>query len=325
MRTTSVLSAAALCLVSACADQIPVEPTTAALRAVAVGPASTFTDQVSIVDPSIADLRAQLGLEEGDFVVASVELLYDMYAVQDPPPTLILANDRVRLTPPQWVPNDPRRGGRADLNWGYLAFNPIGAGMRDASTGSVRAATPQELEARIVEGMAAWQSQSCRRTPLTRVMPGAAAPDIIQVGWVPKQIFPLFNNPGVLGVTITSWYVNNLVEKIPTDIDGNGRPDIARAEIVYNAHRIWSDNGPVGTIDFFSVIAHESGHAFGLNHFGKVFVAKKNVQYVNGVPQVSLEDIQYAPKALMNAIYITGRSEIAGTDHATFCGLWGEE
>ena len=40
-------------------------------------------------------------------------------------------------------------------------------------------------------------------------------------------------------------------------------------------------------------------------------------------PTVSqIADIKYAPKALMNAVYVTGREEIAGTDVSSFCAVW---
>lgn len=325
MRSTKVVSAAALCLVSACADNIPVQPTTAALSAFSASAAAKADDaEITIVDPSIANIRSQLGLPEGNHVVARVELLYDMYAAHEAPATLILANDRVRLTVPQWVQNDPRRGGHSGLTWGYLGFNPVGVGFFDPATGAVRAATPGEVESRVVEAMGAWQDRPCFNAPLVRRFPGEAMPDIIHVGWLSKDFFPLFQNPGILGVTITSWFVNNLQEQIPTDIDGNGRPDIAVTEIVYNAHRVWSNNGPLGSIDLFTVIAHESGHAFGLNHFGKVFVNGKRVTYnEQGQPVIDVDDIKYAPKALMNAVYVTGRTDILGTDNGGFCSIWG--
>ena len=330
MRSTKVVSAAALCLVSACADKIPVQPTTAAPSAFSASAASIDEGQVTIVDPAIADIQADLEWPEPgeDMAVASVELLHDMQAAHDAPATLILANDRLREWPAgQWVPNDPRRGGRSGVTWGYVGFNPIGVGKYDPAVPNlVRAATPAELTARIVEGMSAWESRQCSSAPITRLFPGGpGVPDIFQVGWVPRTVVPLFQNAGVLGLARTFIFVNP-VTRIPTDIDGNGLPDLARVELYYNAHRIWSDNGPLGTIDMYSVIAHESGHAFGLNHFGKVFVLRKDVTYnQNGQPVIDVKNIKYAPKALMNAVYISGRSELAGIDNSIFCQIWANQ
>ena len=328
MRSPSVLSAAALCLVSACADTIPVQPTTGALRAHSASAAAMDDGQVTIVDPTIADIAAndEWPAPAEDMAVASVELLHDMQALHEAPATLILANDRLRLLPSgQWVASDPRRGGRNGVTWGYVAFNPIGVGKFDPVLNRVRAATPAELTERIVEGMSAWDSRQCSSAPITRIFPGGpAVPDIFQVGWVPRTVMPLFQNAAVLGLARTFIFVDP-VTKIPTDIDGNGLPDLARVEIYYNAHRIWSDNGPIGSIDMYSVIAHESGHALGLNHFGKVFVTRKNVSYTEaGQPIIDIKDIKYAPKALMNAVYIMGRTDIMGTDHSAFCQIWAD-
>ncbi len=64
-------------------------------------------------------------------------------------------------------------------------------------------------------------------------------------------------------------------------------------------------------------MTHETGHALGLGHFGKVFVTKHAA-----ADGIQIADIKYAPYAIMNAIYVTGRNEIAGTDHSSFCQIW---
>jgi hypothetical protein len=37
---------------------------------------------------------------------------------------------------------------------------------------------------------------------------------------------------------------------------------------------------------------------------------------------ISISDIKYAPKALMNAVYVNGRTDILGTDNSQFCQIW---
>jgi len=326
MRSPSVLSAAALCLASACSDSIPVEPTTAALSAFSTRASAVADEQLTATNPAIANIPAEFGVPSGDFIVGSAQLLYDINALKGASPTLILANDRDKLTEAQWVKNDPRRGGHDGLKWGYLAAN-VPVPMYDPTVlGSIRPATATELENGLVSAVAAWDARSCSRAPFTRLFPGEPGiPDVIQVGWQPNSWFVANfppNGGSIIGVTLSSIFVNNLVDKIPTDIDGNGRPDLAQALIVYNAGKIWSDNGPFGSVDLFTIAAHETGHSLGIDHFGKVFVNQNNVEIVNGIPTIDLGDIKYAPKALMNAVYIVGRTNIEGTDHASFCQIW---
>ena len=96
-----------------------------------------------------------------------------------------------------------------------------------------------------------------------------------------------------------------------------GRGDVALKEIYYNPTFIWTNRGAPGFIDFFSVIAHETGHGLSLAHFGKVFITKKD--QADGI---QIADIKYAPKALMNAVYVQGRDEIRGSDNGSFCQIW---
>ncbi len=32
--------------------------------------------------------------------------------------------------------------------------------------------------------------------------------------------------------------------------------------------------------------------------------------------------MKFAPYAMMNAVYLAGRNELAGTDHSSFCQIW---
>lgn len=315
MRSTSVLSAAALCLVSACSDNVPLEPT-AALSAFSASASSTDDGDVTAFDPSIVSI-APYGGPRSDVVLGSVQLLHDVAALKDGPSSLILANDRTKLQGAHWVPGDPRRGGFGGLSWGYLGFNPMAVNKFDPATGGVRPATPAELEARVVEAADAWLNRGCLKAPVRRVLPeDPMPPDIMIIGWLPSMFIPEFKDAGVLGITRTFVFVDPNGEL--SDIDGNGHADVAWREIYFNVHRVWSDNGPFPTIDLFSVVAHETGHGFGADHFGKVFVKAKDL---DRLASLDFSVIKYAPRAMMNAVYINGRSQMSGTDNASFCQI----
>lgn len=326
MKTTSVLSAAALCLLaSACADTIPAGPSTSGLTGATVlasaRGSTVVSDEATAINADLASVAAQLGVGGADQQIMKAELLYAANAYSASSPTLILANDRLRGIGAEWVKGDPRRGGRTGVSWSIVPFGGLPWKYDPTVPGAVRPATVTEIVARLQEGMATWTDRTCSDAPVTAVNGEDA--DIIHALWLPMEFFiqnwgP--NGAGILGVTLSSVFgtPGNF-----TDIDNNGKADLAQSIIVYNAGHLWSDNGPLGTTDLYSVIAHESGHAFGLGHFGKVFVTK-NDQHVNpdGTISINVEDIKYAPKALMNAVYVMGRDEVTGTDNSSFCQIW---
>jgi hypothetical protein len=253
----------------------------------------------------------------------------------------------------QWVSGDPRRDGRVGVTYAVdpelqtfltgLAF-PVPV----VETGAAfRLSSQAELDGYIEEAMQAWRDQTCSDAPIARVAVAAGTDpdqlddfflgrpspsanyvqpsDIVQAGWQPAEFFDAITpggSDGILGITFSFIFVDDQGtadpnDDVPTDIDGNGKFDTALAEIYYNPTFIYTNRGAPGFIDFYSVITHESGHSLSLPHFGKVFITKKDA--ADG-PQIA--DFKYAPKALMNAVYVTGRNEIGGSDNGTFCQMW---
>lgn len=183
--------------------------------------------------------------------------------------------------------------------------------------------------------------------------PGALATyaqpsDIVQGLWQPREYFRAAaqisglkpeDGDGIIGVTWSfALFDDNGTpadtrDDFPTDIDHNGMLDLGLAEVHYAGWLdltklpsvvgyIWDNQNRAGfATDYFSIIAHESGHALGLAHFGKVFVSHTALE--DG--QIFADEVKYVPKALMNAVYVTGREEIRGTDNSSFCMLWGSK
>jgi len=298
-------------------------------------------DDPPVVSPFLANLDASLAAAGSNLRVAKAEFIVDTSNWTGASQTLI-ANDRARGIGSEWVAGDPRRDGRVGVTYAFdprqgrapFTRNPDGSGLRQVPFA--------ELEPFLEEAMAAWRGRSCSGAPIDRVaVPAGLDPDfldqlflgsdggrpfgqvsdIVQAGWQVPGFFTAFAGPAgsnIIGVTFTFWFVD--AGGVPTDIDRNGKNDTGLAEIYYNTRFAWGSNQALNVVDFFSIIAHETGHGMGLAHFGKVFVTKHDA--ANGI---QIADIKYAPKALMNAVYVTGRSEIAGTDNSSFCQIWAQK
>jgi hypothetical protein len=242
--------------------------------------------------------------------------------------TELIANNRTHTLSSAFVPSDPRRGGLSSIS--YLVDQSDGSAISRTSTGAQIPLPNSVTEAEIDASMLRWQNQpNCGAPQVVKIPDSGADPDLIDgivlgiparigtsfadithAGWLPGSFFNAIAPSGgsfILGVTFTFIFVDN---GVPTDIDGDKRSDAAFREIYYNRAFGWTANGAfIGDVDVQSVATHESGHAYGLGHFGKVFRDKDDV-------------IKYAPKAVMNAVYVSKYRDLAGTDNASFCQLW---
>ena len=175
------------------------------------------------------------------------------------------------------------------------------------------------------ESVNTWTSQTCSNTGIVEVphngtvgvvetffngggIPLTWGSDLTQVGFRSAAQFPYFAaNPNVLGVAFTLVWDDgngNL-----TDIDNNGKSDVAFREIYYNDEFEWSDNG-APDIDFPTVAIHEVGHGLSAAHFGLIAL-KDGALFAK-------------PRTIMNAIYGGTLRELTGRDVASHCANWAQ-
>ena len=350
MNTSSLLRTGSLFVlvgVAACGETAPVTAVRPPLAAsLAIAP-DTGLDERSMVSPRMAEINKKLAAAKSKVRIAKAEVLMNS-TWNGVSSTLIFANDRVRGIGSEWVKGDPNRGGRLGVSYQIASHRATMPRVINADRATVRLATPTELETQLEEGMSAWRAQGCSIAPITRVaIPANTDPDfldqfflgerisknyvqsadIVQGGWKSAEFFRaigefFYDDPSVgdniIGITFTFTWVDDNGQ--PTDLDRNGKEDIGLAEVYYNDIFVWDNSGIVDlrVVDFYSIITHETGHAVGLGHFGKVFITGPDV--ADG--SLSLSEVKYAPYALMNAVYIAGRGSITGTDNSSFCQVW---
>jgi len=219
----------------------------------------------------------------------------------------VFFNNRAKQLGAHFVPGDPRRGGRTNIT--YLV---------DQAEGAIDGLTVGQTTAAIDRAMATWNGVNCSTIPITRLpnIPGldigrvetllgqTGGPfflaDITHAGWLPAGVLP----PNVIAATFTFIFVAG---GVPTDIDNNGKLDVAFREILYNDRFVWRING---NIDVETVALHEVGHGLSQGHFGKAFRTEANGK------------IHFSPLAVMNAAYSGVQQSPAGTDNGGHCSIW---
>jgi hypothetical protein len=207
-----------------------------------------------------------------------------------------------------FVPGDPRRGGRTNLTY-----------IVDQAEGAIDGLTVAQTTAAIDRAMSSWNNVKCSTIPITKLpdIPGldigvvefllaqVGGPffiaDITHAGWLPAGVLP----NGVIAATFT--FIFNDQTGQPSDIDNNGKFDVAIREILYNDFHTWRING---NIDVETVALHESGHGLSQDHFGKAFITGSNGK------------LHFAPLAVMNAAYAGVQQEINATDNGGHCSIW---
>lgn len=148
----------------------------------------------------------------------------------------------------------------------------------------------------------------------TGIIPLTWTADVTQVGFLGAgTIFP--PGTGTLAVTYTLMWEDRFGNL--TDIDGNGKADLALREIYYNDQYEWADNGVDGRqpdgiryFDFPTVAVHEVGHGFSAAHFGSIGLKD--------------DHLVAEPRAVMNAVYGGVLRELTGRDLGAHCSNWAE-
>jgi len=256
----------------------------------------------------LGNLNTGLEASSSNFLVGQVDYLTPD-DTQDVGQTIFF-NDRVKQLGAHFVPGDPRRGGRANITY-----------IVDQAEGAIDGLTVGQTTAAIDRAMATWNGVNCSTIPITKLpdIPGldiglvetllgqTGGPfmlaDITHAGWLPAGVLPA----NVIGVTFT-FIFSDPATHAPTDIDNNGKADVAFREILYNDRFVWRING---NIDVETVALHESGHGLSQGHFGKAFGTDANGK------------IHFAPLAVMNAAYSGVQQDLKGTDNGGHCSIWG--
>lgn len=231
----------------------------------------------------------------------------------------VVASDRGnKRLETDFVPFDPRRvpwSGPVTGTTDNITFAIDQTGDAVPPGGGLTAA---QTTAEIRQAMATWENVRCSNLPLTENPTGG-----LDVGVVAFQlsggvvgspfIFADVHHAGwrdlnftgsVLAVTFTFIFI--APGNVPTDIDGNGRADVAFREIYYDPSWIWAIGA---NVDVETVALHEAGHGLSQDHFGKLMIKNDG-------------SLHAAPRAVMNAGYIGPFSTLVGSDNGGHCANW---
>lgn len=323
---------------AACVDRTTTAPTASAARVGARAPQEVEVSAEPRFSPELAAINARLEAMAAPYRIATAEYVTDASSGQAG--ILLFAHDRFFRTGLDWVPGDPRRGGRTNIT--YLVDESDGI----ANTSFPLPAPPtapllaSATAAAIDRAMDTWEQEPCGAVDIVKVAddpaidpdvvdfflgPPAVPPgtfgqlgtpgraDIIHAGWLPTGFFNALAPPNggnfILGVTITGVFLEPGTSG-PTDIDGNGQGDVWFREIYYNNRFRWGINTTAGPIDVETVALHETGHGLSQGHFGLIFGTLANLR------------LHFAPFAVMNAAISRQAHALEPTDHAGHCQLW---
>ena len=222
-----------------------------------------------------------------------------------------------------FVPFDPRR---ADWSGPVVGPNDNITYAIDQTEDAVppsavvNGLTAAQTTAAIQSAMTTWNTQGCSDLDLTQnsddgrdlgyiaFLYGLGGSDTIVADIMHTGFRDLDFTGGVIGVTYTFIWVDDAGD--PTDVDGNGKADVAFREIYYDPSWLWQIGS---SVDVESIALHETGHGLSQAHFGKVFMTNANGKF------------HFSPRAVMNAVYPGGvQIELLGSDVGGHCSIWAD-
>lgn len=233
---------------------------------------------------------------------------------------VIFASNRTLKLAAQWAPGDERREADGN-NLTYIVTQD----WLDLN-GGVSAA---DAEAAIDRSFETWENLSCNPVEYVKRDAGGEdvtvvdsffgfggfgnpfAADIVNAGWFPRGFFDQLAEGGgdfIIGVAFGVDFFDEEAGE-STDINGDNYGDLLLKEVYYNNEFQWSVDGT--GIDVETIALHENGHAVGMGHFGNLSVTLKNGK------------LHASPRAVMNAVYLGPYRDLAGTDRAAYCGVYG--
>jgi hypothetical protein len=272
------------------------EPLQAALRVAQSAAIPTASDsEVVGTLPDISLINSRLAARGINARLNAIQLM----VTHDYPPgaPTVYHDDRTKYLPAQFVAVDPRRREGTGLEWTYDTR------YGDAFT-RVNGVEAPWTASRSVEVARAdvntWVGTRCFKAPFDQLpypvspnnqniefmddyffgpeaQPFQPVAEITFGGFLPPSVFALmFSTNGAFVSGVTFQFVFADGSGAATDIDKNGFTDGAWSEIYFNDGYYWGDAAapgysPQDALDLGTIGLHESGHGFGLDHFGRVF------------------------------------------------------
>ncbi|MCP9291487.1 MULTISPECIES: hypothetical protein [Gracilimonas] len=280
-------------------------------------PGQTLSDEVSLAD-IMDSMNDYMAIKEQNYRVLMAEYI-TAEGSGEVGNTVIAKDVGNKQLGADFVPNDARRtwsnNGPIPLANDDITYAIDQTGDAVPFFGGLTAAAATNS---IQSAMGTWDSQSCSDLSLSQnadfgldigyiaFLNGLGGSPFVFADVQHAGFRDINFGGGILGVAFTLVFVG---PDGPTDIDNNGKSDVAFREIYYDPNYAWTNDG--SGVDLETVALHEAGHGLSQAHFGKLFITK------NG-------KFKAAPLAVMNAGYTGPQRELKGTDKGGHCSNWAE-